>query len=227
MVTNSELESSYFMKYPKFRRNQLIQLGIPNLDLYIQKKDNKKEDITFMLTWRPWDLTGKVEKNSYIDRYMQFLDIIKNDSFYQNKNINVILHPKAKLMLENQFPEVYNNFQKYLYEGDIKDALLQSKVLITDYSSICYYAFAGGSNIIYFWGDKEIAENEYGSPNILQMDNRFGDVSFDIINSLNKLVKENYKINQRIEYRANYAKLIEYTSGNNTYNVYNAIKKLN
>lgn len=226
MVTNSELESSYFMKYPKFRRNQLIQLGIPNLDLYIQKKDNKKEDITFMLTWRPWDLTGKVEKNSYIDRYMQFLDIIKNDSFYQNKNINVILHPKAKLMLENQFPEVYNNFQKYLYEGDIKDALLQSKVLITDYSSICYYAFAGGSNIIYFWGDKEIAENEYGSPNILQMDNRFGDVSFDITNSLNKLVKENYKINQRIEYRANYAKLIEYTSGNNTYNVYNAIKKL-
>lgn len=227
MVTNSELESSYFMKYPKFKRNQLIQLGIPNLDLYIQQQHSKKEDITFMLTWRPWDLTGKVEKDSYIDRYMQFIEIITNDSFYQNKNINIILHPKARLMLENQFPDVYDSFKKYIYEGDIKDALLKSKVLITDYSSICYYAFAGGSNIIYFWGDKELAENEYGAPNILQMDNRFGDVSFDIINSLNAIIKENYKINQRIEYKENYEKLIEHTDGNNTLNVYNAIKNLN
>ncbi|PTJ73948.1 CDP-glycerol--glycerophosphate glycerophosphotransferase, partial [Mammaliicoccus sciuri] len=67
IVTNSKLESDYFKKYPKFNDDELIELGIPNLDLYVNEQENKKEQITFMLTWRPWDITGKIEENSYID----------------------------------------------------------------------------------------------------------------------------------------------------------------
>lgn len=226
IVTNSKLESEYFMKYPKFNENELIELGIPNLDLYVKEKENKKEQITFMLTWRPWDLTGKIEENSYIDRYLQFLDIVTKDEFYKDKIINITLHPKARLMIENQFPETYKKLQEYIYEGDIKDALINSKVVITDYSSICFYAFAGGSNIIYFWGDKELAENEYGSPNILQNYNRFGDVVYDISNSLNQVIKDNYISIQKDKYIENYNQLIEHTDGNNTLNVYNYIKSL-
>lgn len=181
IVTSSGLESSYFKEYPKFKDEQLIEKGVPNLDLYVEGRNNKKEQVTFMLTWRPWDVTGKIEKDSYIDRYLQFLEIIETDTFYKNKQINVTLHPKARLMIENQFPETYEQIKGYIYEGDIKDALLQSKVVITDYSSICFYAFAGGSNIIYFWGDKELSEINYGAPNILQDNNRFGDVVYNEI----------------------------------------------
>ncbi|MCD8884409.1 CDP-glycerol glycerophosphotransferase family protein [Mammaliicoccus sciuri] len=226
IVTNSKLESDYFKKYPKFNDDELIELGIPNLDLYVNEKENKKEQITFMLTWRPWDLTGKIEENSYIDRYLQFLEVVTNNEFYNDKIINITLHPKARLMIENQFPETYKKLQEYIYEGDIKDALINSKVVITDYSSICFYAFAGGSNVIYFWGDKELAENEYGSPNILQDYNKFGDVVFDIKNSLNNVIQKNYASNQNNLYVENYQKLIEHTDGNNTINVYNYIKSL-
>lgn len=226
IVTNSKLESDYFKKYPKFNDDELIELGIPNLDLYVNEKENKKEQITFMLTWRPWDLTGKIEENSYIDRYLQFLEVVTNNEFYNDKIINITLHPKARLMIENQFPETYKKLQEYIYEGDIKDALINSKVVITDYSSICFYAFAGGSNVIYFWGDKELAENEYGSPNILQDYNKFGDVVFDIKNSLNNVIQKNYSSNQNNLYIENYQKLIEHTDGNNTINVYNYIKSL-
>src|SRR5699024_10454761 len=38
IVTNSSLESQYFMKYPKFNKNELIELGIPNLDLYVKER---------------------------------------------------------------------------------------------------------------------------------------------------------------------------------------------
>lgn len=226
IITNSDLESSYFKKYPKFKDSELIQKGIPNLDLYTQNKSNEKTQITFMLTWRPWDITGKIEKNSYIDRYLQFLKIVENDPFYNDININITLHPKARLMIENQFPETYEKISRYIYEGDIKDALIKSKVVITDYSSICFYAFAGGSNIIYFWGDKQFAEQEYGAPNILQDNNRFGDAVFEIDQSLNAIVKSNYKNKQQHEYINRYNKMIEYSDGNNTINVYNEIKKL-
>ncbi len=226
IVTNSSLESQYFIEYPKFNKNELIELGIPNLDLYVKERDKDKKQITFMLTWRPWDLTGKIEENSYIDRYLQFLEVISNNKFYDDKIINITLHPKARLMIENQFPEIYSKLKEYIYEGDIKDALINSKVIITDYSSICFYGFAGGSNIIYFWGDKALAENEYGSPNILQNHNRFGDVVFDIKNTLNSTIQNNYYSNQKGKYVSNYQQLIEHTSGNNTSNVYNYIKSL-
>lgn len=226
IVTSSALESSYFKKYPKFTDDQLIERGIPNLDLYVGEKNKKKEQVTFMLTWRPWDVVGKIEKNSYIDRYLQFLKIIENDSFYKDKVINVTLHPKARLMIENQFPETYRQIKDYIYEGDIKDALLQSKVVITDYSSICFYTFAGGSNIIYFWGDKELSEREYGAPNILQDDNCFGDVVYHIDDSLDESIKQNYNQSQQLKYINRYNKMNEHSRGDNTENVYNEIKRI-
>lgn len=226
IVTSSALESSYFKTYPKFNDDQLIEKGVPNLDLYVGEKNNRKEQITFMLTWRPWDVIGKIETNSYIDRYLQFLKVVENDPFYQNKVINITLHPKARLMIENQFPETYQQIKDYIYEGDIKDALLKSKVVITDYSSICFYAFAGGSNIIYFWGDKKLSEREYGAPNILQEGNRFGDVVYHIDHSLNESIKLNYKRPQQTEYIHRYNKMNEHSNGDNTENVYNEIKRI-
>ncbi|GAB2570779.1 CDP-glycerol glycerophosphotransferase family protein [Gracilibacillus alcaliphilus] len=226
IVTNSAMESAYFMKYPKYEREQLIQEGTPNLDLYVHDQNRKKQEISFLLTWRPWDVTGKIEKDSYIDRYLQFLKLIQAHDFYQSIQVNLILHPKAKLLIEHQFADVYEAIERFIYEGDIKEALLRSKVVITDYSSICYYAFAGGSNIIYFWGDKELAENEYGAPNILQMDNRFGDVVYQIDDSLHEAIIQNYTIEQPDPYTENYHQLVECTSGHNTENVYRAIKKL-
>src|SRR5699024_7221996 len=167
-----------------------------------------------------------IEKDSYIDRYIQFLNIIKNDDFYNDKVVNIALHPKARLMIENQFPEVYAKIKNYIYEGDLKDALINSKVVITDYSSICFYAFAGGSNIIYFWGDKSIAEQEYGGPNILQDDNRFGDVVYTIDEDMNNIIKENMQVNQQQKYIDNFNVMVEHSDGNNTENVYNAILNL-
>ncbi|WP_426366274.1 CDP-glycerol glycerophosphotransferase family protein [Mammaliicoccus lentus] len=227
IVTNSRYETSYFIEYAKYDRSQLIELGLPNLDLYSRNYDNKKEEITFMLTWRPWDITGNLGEDTYIDRYLQFLNLIISDSFYKGIKVNITLHPKARLLLINQFPDVYDNIKNYIFEGEIKDAVLNSKILITDYSSICYYAFAGGSNIIYFWGDKELAENEYGSPNILQDDNRFGDVVYDIDTKLNECIQRNYNKAQEPFYKSRYKKLVEYTDGNNTEKVYEYIKNLN
>lgn len=226
IVTNSKLESYYFRKYPKFTDDQLIEKGVPNLDLYVKNRNKDKKQITFMLTWRPWDVTGRIEENSYIDRYLQFLRIIKTDPFYEDKIINITLHPKAGLMLKNQFPETYDQIKDYLYQGDIKDALINSKVVITDYSSICFYAFAGGSNMIFFWGDKEIAEAEYGAPNILQDTNCFGDIVNHIDSTLNNFIKINYNQNQLQKYIIRYNNLVEHSNGNNTENVYSEIKRL-
>ncbi|MEJ7488507.1 CDP-glycerol glycerophosphotransferase family protein [Staphylococcus pettenkoferi] len=225
IVTNSDLESFMFHQYTDYQPSQLIQEGTPNLDLYV-KNTYPQDEITFILTWRPWDLTGKIEKDSYLDRYLQFIELITNNAWFKDKNINIILHPKAREILEEQFPQTYENFKQYLYLDDIKDALLKSKVVITDYSSISFYAFTGGSNIIFFWGDKEKAESEYGAPNILQSYNAFGDIVNTIDSKLLSTIQLNYSQQQNSTYIERFKNLVEYTEGNNSLNVYNRIKGL-
>ncbi len=196
--------------------------GTPNLDLFV-KNDSLKTDITFMLTWRPWDLAGEISANSYIDRYLQFVKLINKMDFA--KNVNVILHPKAREILTEQFPDVLKSIETYLYEGDIKEALMKSKVLITDYSSICFYAYAGGSKVVFFWGDKEESEKQYGARNILQIENVFGDVVYDISSKLLKVIKNNFYDSYKNEqYEKNFKKLVEKTDGNNTESIYRLIK---
>ncbi|MCG1652361.1 CDP-glycerol glycerophosphotransferase family protein [Staphylococcus epidermidis] len=222
IITNSELETNLFKKYTDYKPEQLIMTGTPNLDLFV-KNDSLKTDITFMLTWRPWDLAGEISANSYIDRYLQFVKLINKMDFA--KNVNVILHPKAREILTEQFPDVLKSIETYLYEGDIKEALMKSKVLITDYSSICFYAYAGGSKVVFFWGDKEESEKQYGARNILQIENVFGDVVYDISSKLLKVIKNNFYDSYKNEqYEKNFKKLVEKTDGNNTESIYRLIK---
>lgn len=102
---------------------------------------------------------------------------------------------------------------------------MKSKVLITDYSSICFYAYAGGSKVIFFWGDKEESEKQYGAKNILQEENAFGDIIYGIDNKLLKTIKDNFYNNyENKQYRKNFNKLVEKTDGNNTENIYKLIK---
>ena len=222
ILVNSNYERDLFIKNTGYKKKDLIVTGLPNLDLYVKERETKKQDITFMLTWRPWDLTGKIGKGSYIDRYFSFLELIRTNDFYNGKKVNLILHPKSRIILEEQFPELFKKISDYLYIGDIKEALLKSKVVISDYSSIIYFAFAGGSNIVHYWEDKEFAEEQYGSKNILQKEIAFGDIVYKLEN-LQESIEKNYTSEQLRNYIDKYNILVNETSGMNTKNTYDYI----
>ncbi|RXZ02401.1 CDP-glycerol glycerophosphotransferase family protein [Fictibacillus sp. S7] len=225
IVVNSEYEKRLFTRKSNYEEQDMILTGLPNLDLYVDSRKQKKDEITFLLTWRPWDLTGQVTEGSYIDRYLSFIETIKREPFYQDKKVNVVLHPKAKNILETQFQDIYDKNKESFYDGDIKEALLNSKVLISDYSSVTYMAFAGGTNVVFYWEDKEKAEVEYGAPNILQEYNSFGDIVYDFKN-LDKVIQNNYKRPQQSKHIKKYDVMVECTQGNNTLETYKAVSKI-
>ncbi|WP_110929631.1 CDP-glycerol glycerophosphotransferase family protein [Bacillus massiliglaciei] len=225
ILVNSQFEKSLFTEHTGYTDEEIMVTGLPNLDLYVKEKENQKKEITFMLTWRPWDLTGSIEPGSYLDRYFSFIELVKNNEFYKGIKVNVVLHPKSKLILQEQFPEVFEKYHTYFYEGDIKEALLRSKVLISDYSSVVFYAFAGGTNVILYWEDKELAEQEYGAPNILQKDIAFGDIvgAFD---QLHSHIVKNYQNPQSVDHQSKYGQLMECIDGTNTKNTYEYIQNI-
>ncbi|WP_423364078.1 CDP-glycerol glycerophosphotransferase family protein [Mycoplasma sp. P36-A1] len=224
IIVSSKYEKQLFLDNTYYKDEQLLLTGIPNFDDFVNYKlDNKpKTDITFMLTWRPWDITGTLGKGSYIDRYLTFLKLVQENEFFNDKKVNLVLHPKATQMLETQFTDEYNSIKKYLYNGNIKEVIQRSSVLVTDYSSIMFFGFAGGSNIICYWEDKAIAEEHYGSPNIMQEPICFGDISYDLDSVVNN-IKNRYSNKQDQLFIDIYNDLIETNSNNNTKNTYNAL----
>lgn len=215
IIVNSEFEKSKFMSYTNYRERQLIKTGLPNLDLYVNEKDSVKDEVTFLLTWRPWDLTDKIEEGSYLDRYRTFINMVRNNQFYDEKKVNIVLHPKSKIILREQFPDFYEEHEHQFFDGDIKDALLKSKVLISDYSSVTFYAFSGGSNVVFYWEDKLAAEKEYGAPNILQESIAFGDIVYNF-NDLQLAVEKAYETEQKKNYIDMFSQLVEHQDGDNT-----------
>ncbi|TQS71160.1 CDP-glycerol--glycerophosphate glycerophosphotransferase [Ornithinibacillus gellani] len=219
IIVNSQFEKDTFLKSTNYKEEELIVTGLPNLDLYVESRDKTKDEITFLLTWRPWDLTGHIEDGSYIYRYLQFIDLIRNNDFYADKKINIVLHPKAKIILQEQFPDFYHAYQQYFYEDDIKDALLKTKVLISDYSSVSFMSFSGGTNVVFYWEDKERAEKEYGTPNILQAHNAFGDMVYSF-NELHQAIEQNYNRQQAKHHIEKFNQMVECTNGDNTENTF-------
>lgn len=225
IVVNSQYEKNLFKERASYEDRQLLLTGVPNIDLYVDKKNEEKTAIVFLLTWRPWDLTGSESENSYVGRYTQFLHMITESDFFKNKEIYLVLHPKSKKILQTQFSQIYHRLQNYIYEGDIKEIVLTTKVLITDYSSISYYAFAGGSNVVFYWQDKLFAEKMYGAPNILQHNNVFGDIVEDI-SYLEDAIIANYNRGQQAKYVDKFKQLCEFTDGKNTERTFNELYRI-
>lgn len=226
IVVSSERERQLFLKHSLYRDNELWHTGVPNLDFYTRPKTKAvKDEITFLLTWRPWDLHGVQGENSYITRYFQFFKQVQEHPFYNGKKVNLILHPKAKAMLETMYPKHFKSFSHMIYDGDIYSVLMRSQVVVSDYSSVVFYAFAGGSNIVFFWGDKQEAEKYYGSPNFLQETNAFGEICYTADN-LTQYIVHAYNKNQDEKYQAIFQTNVDCLDGSNAQATYKMIQSV-
>lgn len=222
VVVSSKKERDTVLERTAYTEDEVLYTGNPNLDYFVKNRDIPKNEITILLTWRPWDLAGVIEEGSYLDRYLTMINFIKEDPFYKDKKVNIIMHPKATEILREQFPEKYQEIEKEMYQGDIREAIINSRVFVTDYSSSVFFAYAGGSHVIFYWEDKELGEEKYGAPNFLQEDNVFGDYTYSL-SELNTLIKDNYNKPDINVLEGKFLEFVDCIDGNNAKRTYEHI----
>ena len=129
----------------------------------------------------------------------------------------ILPHPLiATIMREADLP-----LSDYIQRPDDKrsyDEILRTvKVLITDYSSISYDAYYRGSNVIFYWEEKDECMTQYGPSTVLMLDDEkaFGDVCYNQ-QDLRKVIEANYYDCQKPEQIAKYRQLVTYHDGHNT-----------
>lgn len=212
VVVSSELEAQHFIELGGFERDELYITGLAKFDR--SYRYDAADKIVVMLTWRRWE-SNIAHRDFQSTKYYKMLERIVNAVPEDIKEKLIVLpHPLMKSAMEKSQCEL----SRYMTDNDSYDEVLRTcDLLITDYSSIAYDAFYRGSNVIFYWEEKEECLEHYGEDAklLLNEDNVFGNVCFNQ-EQLEAAVKRNYGKQQEEEYVERYGEIVEFDDNHNS-----------
>ncbi len=226
IVAGSDKEKDIIVEMLGIEEEQVLKTGLPIFSKIEHKHINQDSDdiITIMLTWKPYEehLYNFEESNYYKD-VIKISEMLQK--YVDQKQILLISHPKAYNLLVN------TSLKDMLWKEPISKALEKTKLLITDYSSVCYNSFYQGAGIVFYQPDLEIYEAENGAL-IPNDDEYIGKRVFNIAD-LEKIIKNTIKDKKidlsQIRTKENeemYKTINEYSDGKNIDRIYEELKKL-
>ena len=227
MIVSSQKEKDVVVDMLHYDEEQLLVTGLGMFsNIKYNHINEKSEDyVTIMLTWKPYEeQLYNFEESSYYENVIQIYKILCK---YINKDkIIIIGHPKANELLSK------TDIKDSLWKNPISKALEKTKLLITDYSSVCYNVFYQRGGVIFYQDDLEKYEKENGHL-IPNEDEYIGKRAFNI-EELERIIEktvENGRINLNTirtkEFEENYKTINEFTDGKNIDRIYEELCKLN
>lgn len=223
VVVSSEEEARHFIELGRYKPEYVYVSGLPKFDRNVMNSDADK--IVIMPTWRPWEYNDARYEFFETKYYKMVHRIFSAIPEKYREKIVILPHPlffDAVKNSENELKEYFN------FEAKYDDILKQTKVLITDYSSIAYDAFYRGANVIFYWEEKDECLENYGPSTKLMLnhENVYGDICYNQ-DDLEKVFKKNYVNGQSAEYRERYGRLVQYHDGRNTERLVEMLEKEN
>lgn len=202
-------EYEYVKKFFGYPEDHVKYLGFSRFDDYHDLKVNKNQ-ILLMPSWREW--IGS--KNEFSDKY-EDTSVFKNTEYFQ-KYQSLITNEKLKNFLEENGLILYfyphRNMQKFITDFksnskniiiadssyDIRQLLMESVLMITDYSSVALdFAYMKKNVIFYQFDEKRFREAQYEEGYLKYRECGFGKVYTDessVIEAIEKLHKNEWRI---------------------------------
>lgn len=208
VVVSSKKEAQHFIDKAGFEMDDMYISGLLKFDRSILNDDADK--ITIMPTWRPWEyneIRNDYKNSGYYQMISKIISAVPDNL---KDKVEVLPHPLIVSYLQE------TDLNKYIPKIISYDLILRNtRILITDYSSVSYDSFYRGSNVIFWWQDKDACMEQYNGTLMLKEKEAFGDVCYNI-NELKKSIKDNYTNKQSKKYINRYRKLVTYYDNKNT-----------
>ncbi len=212
VVVSSQLEADHFLENTNYEPEDIYNCGLIKFDRSTLNEDADR--ILVMLTWRPWEFVKGIAGMNDTAYYKMLKRIVNAVPGELKDKLIVMPHPLiADQVKKNKDDAVW----KYFTDGRKYDDLLkETKLLITDYSSISFDAFYRGSNVIFDWEEKDACMREYGENGHLMLTEElaFGDITCES-SSMGEMIKRAYVDGQSKKHIDNYRKIVEHHDGNN------------
>lgn len=169
IVVSSEKEAQHFIEQGGFESKDLIKSGIPKFDF--SKQNNDADKILVMPTSRNFEY-AVIRDNPRASTYYKFVKRILMN-IPENLQTKIIFAPHPLVAEYFKDTDLADYMPKEL---DYNSLLMETKLLITDYSSIAYDGFYRGCHVIFDWTDKDMCLEKLGYDLMLNNENVFADV---------------------------------------------------
>lgn len=226
IIVGSEKEKDAVVDMLRLKEEQVLNTGLPIFSKIDFKHINENSDdiVTVMLTWKPYEeQLYSFEESTYYKNTVEIYNMLTK--YIDKEKIVIIPHPKVFDLLTS------TDMKDNVWQGKISEILEKTKMLITDYSSVCYNAFYQGGGVVFYQPDLELYET-YNGPLVPTDDEYIGKRAFDM-EQLEGIVKETI-INKKIDltkirnkkFEDNYATINEFSDGKNIERIYEKLKEL-
>lgn len=142
----------------KIPMERCVDAGLPVFSTieYEHIRQDSPDIVTIMLTWKPSEehLLSHFENSTYYGAVRRVYASLLNHLTWEQ--IRIVPHPKVLELLRR------TDLAGTIWSGTVAEALRETKLLITDYSSVCYNAFYQGAAVIFYQEDLDAYEKEVG-----------------------------------------------------------------
>lgn len=133
---------------------------------YDQLNDFKtKNQILIMPTWRQYIKDNEFEKSTYFAHYRELLTSPRFHKIAEDTNVDVVFYPHFEIQkFINLFKDLRlpRRFKIADFDYDVQTLLKESKMLITDFSSVYFdMAYMMKPILLYQFDEKEFREGHY------------------------------------------------------------------
>lgn len=228
IVVCSEFEKKLLNEYFGHPEKNLIETGFARYDRLYGNHELKNQ-IFFMPTWRKEIRKRKLFLNS--EYYLRAKELLTNKSLLKvlrrnNVKFKFYLHIKLQKFID-LFKVMENDTIEIIEVGqeNIQDLLIESKLLITDYSSISFDFIYMNKPVVFYQYDYEDYVKSYkveGYRNYKK--DRFGYIAYnskDLINKVSYYVENKFKVEEEYIKKSN--KYFKYRDSNNCERIFDAI----
>ena len=221
VVVSSKAESDHFTTLGRHLEEDIYISGLPKFDRNVLDEDADK--IVIMPTWRPWEINTARADFTETPYYKMIMKLYEAVPSQLKQKVIILPHPLVMNELSKASPDVVD---KMLPNAKYDEILRKTKLLITDYSSIAFDAFYRGSNVIFYWEEKDYCMSQYGPSTKLMLneENTYGDFFYSI-DGLSRGITDNYYMGQSEEHKQRYSRLVEFHDGQNTQRLIAFLKK--
>lgn len=221
VITSSQEEARHFIELGEYPPESVYVCGLPKYDRNLWNPGADK--IVIMPTWRAWE-SNEARNDFKETKYYKMIErmFAAIPEKYRDKVI-VLPHPLFYEIVRNSEFDL----KPYMNCHDKYDTILRdTKVLITDYSSIAYDAYYRGANVIFYWEEKDECMERYGESARLMLneENVYGDTCY-CQEDLARVFEKNYLNGQNEQHQARYNKIVEFHDGKNTKRLIKMLRK--
>ena len=227
-ICGAKREYEYITKHFGYPTGNVIYTGFARFDNLHNIKPKKQ--ILLIPTWRRWfELNKKNEtfiKSEYYIKWNSLINNKKLNAFLSENNLELIFYPHYQM---KKFINCFNNDNQFIKiindEIDIQKLLIDSSLMITDYSSV-YMDFAYMKKpIIYYQFDYEkYRESHFKEGYFSYKSDGFGKVLVDeteLVDEIIRIIKNSFQVEPKYIERMN--KFFELNDNHNCERIYYGI----